>query len=105
MKVIIDKNIAYCAAEIKDGICTYLFSIDKKTPYLAKCVFNLEYARQIKGYLEQCNSRPSVLSMDEEKHQSTVLLKLKFVEFNLENLEEWIVKQEITLSEDAKEVE
>jgi hypothetical protein len=105
MNTIIDKETAYCFAEINEGVCKYLFSIHKDATHVAECDFKLDHARAIKGYMGFAGGTPRVIASDPKTNKFTATMRTDFLEFHIENLEDWIIKREITLTEEMKVLE
>jgi hypothetical protein len=83
----------------------YSIYMKKDSPDVVTCIFDAKHGNSIKGYLDYCNIKPKSVVQQRESKSVIAELKPSFVEFHLENLEDWLVEEKIFITEDMKIIE
>ena len=104
--LLLDNDTLYFLKSInEDNTGTYSIYMKKDSPSVVTCIFDAKYANNLKGYLDYCNVKPKSATQKRESKSIVVELKSTFVEFHLENLEDWFIDDKIIITEDMKLIE
>ncbi len=106
-KLLLNNDKIYFLKSLNEDKTEGIYSIfmKKDSSDLVTCVFLEKHINNIKHYLDICGTKPRSAAHNKETGTISLELKPSFVEFHLENLEDWFLEEKISISEDMKIIE